>query len=82
MNFKTQPFRNWDTGTRGGPLLIDVRQQIVTRVTRSQPFKLRQYAWTIRRFPRLAAARNNRAMIVWAEWRTAAPRRYKPEIQP
>ena len=76
----TPAFRNWDTATRGGPLLIDVRQQIVTRITRSQPFRLRRYAWQIRRFPRLAANRNNRAMILWDEWHTAAPVRYRKRI--
>lgn len=72
-----EPFPNWHLGT---PLLIDITNQIVTRITGSRPLHFRKYAWSIRRAPRLALSGPNRAMILWEHWRTACPPAYKPRI--
>lgn len=69
-------FTNWDYRT---PMLVDVGRQICTRVSARQPLALRRHAWWIRRFPR-RALRESRAMILWDDWRTAAPPAYRATL--
>ncbi len=71
------PARNWQLP--GAPVLIDVRNQICTRITPSSPLWLRRYAWAIRQAPRLAV-RRDRAFLIWQEWRTSCPPAYKSAI--
>jgi hypothetical protein len=71
------PAPNWRLP--GNPVLIDVRHQIVTRVSPSSPLWLRRYAWSIRQRPRLAV-RRDRAYLIWQEWRTSCPPAYRAEI--
>ena len=74
---RRQRIRNWDT--TGEPLLIDIRRQIVARVTGSQPLWFRRYAWQIRKCPRLAV-RQDRAMVLWSDHRTACPPEYRAAV--